>query len=148
MDLESLFGRIGDHLRTSLDSANQMLEEVENAYRSDVIAESDFTRIKDFIIDAVTEARAAEPSQVEASQTRLATSARRALEVSGAEVEEIKVGMRLRDRFILDEEIGEGGMSKVYKGRDVLKLEARHRNPFVAIKVLNENFKKRPDGFI
>ena len=60
----------------------------------------------------------------------------------------IKIGTRLRDRFILDEVLGVGGMGTVYKGRDLLKVEARDRNPYVAIKVLNDDFKKRDDAFI
>ena len=39
-------------------------------------------------------------------------------------------------------------MGIVYKGRDLLKVEARDRNPYVAIKVLREDFKKRDDAFI
>jgi len=60
----------------------------------------------------------------------------------------IEVGTRLRDRFILDEVLGVGGMGTVYKGRDALKLEAQDRNPFVAVKILNESFKQRPEAFI
>ena len=41
-----------------------------------------------------------------------------------------------------------GGMGTVYKGRDLLKVEARDRNPYVAIKVLNDDFRKRDDAFI
>jgi serine/threonine protein kinase len=39
-------------------------------------------------------------------------------------------------------------MGTVYKGRDLLKVEACDKNPFVALKVLNEDFKKHPDAFI
>lgn len=60
----------------------------------------------------------------------------------------IGVGSIIKERFVLDEIIGVGGMGTVYKGRDLLKVEACDRNPYVALKVLNENFKKHPDAFI
>lgn len=57
-------------------------------------------------------------------------------------------GSVLKERFILDDVLGVGGMGTVYRGRDQLKVEARDRNPYVALKVLNEDFKKHPDSFI
>jgi len=51
------------------------------------------------------------------------------------------VGSILRDRFILDEEIGRGGMGVVYAAVDRRRLEAGHDQPYVAIKVLNDAFR-------
>lgn len=50
------------------------------------------------------------------------------------------VGSILRDRFILDAEIGRGGMGYVYSAVDRRRLEAGHDQPYVAIKLLNESF--------
>ncbi len=57
-------------------------------------------------------------------------------------------GSVIKGRFQLDEVLGIGGMGKVYKGRDLIKVEARDRNPYLALKVLNEDFKAHPDAFI
>ena len=57
-------------------------------------------------------------------------------------------GSVLKDRFQIDDVLGVGGMGTVYRGRDLIKVEARDRNPYVAVKVLNEDFKKHPDSFI
>ncbi len=57
-------------------------------------------------------------------------------------------GAIIKERFRLDEVLGVGGMGTVYKGVDLLKVEARDRNPYVALKVLNEDFKQHPDSFI
>lgn len=60
----------------------------------------------------------------------------------------IEPGSVLKDRFKLDDVLGIGGMGTVYRGRDLIKVEARDKNPYVALKVLNEDFKQHPDSFI
>lgn len=65
-----------------------------------------------------------------------------------AEMAGLGPGSVIKDRFILDDVLGSGGMGKVYKGRDLLKVEARDKNPYVALKVLNEDFKEHPEAFI
>ncbi|MCP3688638.1 MAG: protein kinase [Gammaproteobacteria bacterium] len=54
----------------------------------------------------------------------------------------------LKDRFMLEEVLGVGGMGVVYKAKDMLKVEALDRDPYVAIKVLSEEFKTHPEAFI
>lgn len=60
----------------------------------------------------------------------------------------IEPGTVIRGRFQLDKVLGVGGMGTVFRGRDLIKVEARDKNPYVAIKILNEDFKDHPDGFI
>lgn len=54
----------------------------------------------------------------------------------------------LKERFVLEEILGTGGMGVVYKAKDLLKVEAQDRDPYVAIKVLSEEFKAHPEAFI
>jgi len=61
---------------------------------------------------------------------------------------EFHEGDLLRGRFELISKLGEGGMGAVWKGKDKLKEEARDRNPFVAIKLLQGDFKAHPEAFI
>jgi serine/threonine protein kinase len=61
---------------------------------------------------------------------------------------ELGVGDVIKHRFKLLDVLGVGGMGKVFKGIDLLKEEARDKNPYMAIKLLNEDFKSHPEAFI
>jgi len=67
----------------------------------------------------------------------------------GADLERVKgVGDTLNGRFVLEECIGFGGMGTVYKALDLRKLEASDRKPYIAIKVLNVQFRGHPKSLI
>lgn len=57
-------------------------------------------------------------------------------------------GLLLKKRFLLEDVLGHGGMGTVYKARDLRKVEAEDPNPYIAIKVLNQDFKDHPDAFV
>ena len=58
------------------------------------------------------------------------------------------MGDVLNNRFELQECVGSGGMSSVYKAIDRRKVEANDRHPHVAVKVLNLEFRAHPDSLI
>jgi serine/threonine protein kinase len=103
------------------------------------------TRLATSLFVSPSQPPAAEPAGTDA----------RAVVAAGAgvarmpEVERIKgTGDVLNGRFVLEECIGSGGMSTVYKALDRRKLEADDRNPYVAVKVLNVEFRAHPDSLI
>lgn len=57
-------------------------------------------------------------------------------------------GLLLKKRFLLEDVLGQGGMGTVYKAKDLRKVEAEDPNPYIAIKVLNQDFKDHPDAFV
>lgn len=57
-------------------------------------------------------------------------------------------GDTLNNRFVLEECLGVGGMGTVYKALDLRKLEASDRKPWLAIKVLNVQFRGNPQSLI
>jgi serine/threonine protein kinase/formylglycine-generating enzyme required for sulfatase activity len=69
-------------------------------------------------------------------------------QATSQQVRELGVGDVIKERFKLLDVLGVGGMGKVFKGIDLLKQEARDKNPYVAIKLLNEDFKSHPEAFI
>jgi serine/threonine protein kinase len=60
----------------------------------------------------------------------------------------LQIGMVLKDRFVLEEVIGGGGMGTVFKALDLRKSEARDREPYMALKVLNPEFRDNPIALI
>ena len=54
----------------------------------------------------------------------------------------------IKGRFELDTLLGVGGMGTVYKALDRRKIEAGDSKPYVAIKLLNDDFRNHPDAFI
>lgn len=58
----------------------------------------------------------------------------------------LRPGSILKNRFILEEELGHGGMSIVFRALDLRKQEASNQNPHIAVKILGEEFKNHPQS--
>ena len=61
---------------------------------------------------------------------------------------EFKEDSFLSNSFIVETKLGEGGMGTLWKGVGKLKQEARDRNPYVAIKLLQGDFREHPEALI
>lgn len=57
-------------------------------------------------------------------------------------------GCVIKNRFVLECEIGKGGMGVVFSAIDRRKEEAHDPNPLVALKVLSADFQRHPQSFI
>jgi len=60
----------------------------------------------------------------------------------------LRIGAVLKERFVLEEVLGEGGMGVVFKALDLRKKEANDKEPYVALKVLNQDFQQNPISLI
>lgn len=65
-----------------------------------------------------------------------------------APVKPLTIGSVLKDRFVLESVLGAGGMGMVFKALDQRKSEARDKEPYVALKVMNPEVRENPDAFI
>jgi serine/threonine protein kinase len=88
-------------------------------------------------------------------------SARPMPEVAGAELASItasdprpcnrppmqlmEIGYVLRDRYVLESRLGSGGMGTVYKAADRFRCDLPESERHVAIKILHENLRSRPE---
>ena len=92
------------------------------------------------------------PGHQQTDKTRIApsTSQQKEVDRSGEDRPQTKQSRHrvLKERFVLESVLGSGGMGVVYKAKDLLKVEAQDRDPYVAIKVLSEEFKAHPEAFI
>ncbi|MFM0118911.1 protein kinase [Paraburkholderia sp. RL18-101-BIB-B] len=89
------------------------------------------------------------PSVRSASAGSAGSSANAAGTGSAAGHDQIKgTGDTLNNRFVLEECLGVGGMGTVYKALDLRKLEASDRKPYLAIKVLNVQFRGNPNSLV
>ena len=152
---DAVAGRVHTHLTNWPQAAQEVLKEVETALEKRIIEPEEFQQLKTIIVDTISKRRvlanlpgANLPGSQRSADPAFSMPSPPPTNGAPTGRTNIALGSRLRDRFILDEVLGVGGMGIVYKGRDLLKVEARDRNPYVAIKVLKEDFKKRPDAFI
>jgi serine/threonine protein kinase len=81
------------------------------------------------------------------------------LNVLGADVSPVGLGIGqaalarpgevvIKDRFVLEERLGRGGMGQIFKARDLRKEEAQDDDPYLAIKFLGDEFSHHPMALI
>lgn len=57
---------------------------------------------------------------------------------------DLEPGTVVKNRFVIEGLLGRGGMGVVYRVKDLRKEETQDRDPYLAMKVLNENFRRDP----
>jgi len=151
------FAQLDQVLENAPESAGRLLEVLSEEHARKPLQIDVYTEVQHRIarLIAVRQRRGGDDTFV---QTRPGTHPAsepsapppRAMDVpSGAEPERMKgVGDTLNGRFVLEECIGFGGMGTVYKALDLRKLEASDRKPYIAIKVLNVQFRGHPKSLI
>ena len=145
---------------SSEDDKTRVLTSAENAPSTDAPrihgADADATVISAApaadatVMRAVPEAtRIAQTADLAQSEaTRIAQPAEQAAPAAPAAARPAADARTIKQRFVLEKVLGSGGMGAVYQAVDLRKQEASDRDPYVAIKLLNEDFQRHPDAFI
>ena len=68
--------------------------------------------------------------------------------ISGQGEQQVGTGDVIKERFILEHQLGSGGMGRVFKALDLRRQEAQDRHPYVAVKLLSDAFRQHPASFI
>jgi serine/threonine protein kinase len=84
---------------------------------------------------------------VDSEATRLVGRLKNA-EPNTAPSRQVSVGDIIKNRFVLDKVLGTGGMGAVYRALDLRKKEAGDNRPYVALKILGEDFKNHPHALV
>jgi predicted Ser/Thr protein kinase len=66
--------------------------------------------------------------------------------LSLSEAPPVGPGDMLKGRFVLDDELGRGGMGQVFRAVDRRRLEALDPQPYVAVKLIAGDFRRHPDA--
>ncbi len=110
--------------------------------------DADATRYQSAAADAAQDkTRAKSESSAPIGAARASASQNHIQPDSGAAASESE-SIVLKERFVLEEVLGVGGMGVVHKAKDRLKIEARDKDPYVAIKMLSDEFNAHPEAFI
>jgi len=150
------FAQLDRVLAGAPESAGLLLEMLSEAHARKPLPREVYTEVQ-HRIERLIAARRQQGGDDTFVQTRPGANAMRdpsskrpiADDPFGAEPERMKgVGETLNGRFVLEECIGFGGMGTVYKALDLRKLEAADRKPYIAIKVLNVQFRGHPKSLI
>lgn len=134
-------------MESDLPSVTALLREIDSAFNSDDVArQEDVTQLvqrqcaaqkidrelSEFLKGRIEQGRAASLSRRMKAEPKASCS--------------VAVGTILKNRFVMKEVIGTGGMGLVFKALDLFNEEAEDRDPYVAIKVLNDKFRQFPDA--
>lgn len=105
------------------------------------------TRLRPAVLDATLQRSGTELriSPHSAPEPTLAVDAQDARDAQSGP---LQPGSVIKQRFVLETVLGQGGMGLVFGAVDRRKLEARDPNPHVALKVLNADFAWHPQAFV
>lgn len=126
------------------DDATQLLSEKTQALTDGTTILANTT----VIADGATTVLGTDGTQLQDDSATLLNNTTRAPTPSASPLAKMVKGYVIKDRFVLEKKLGEGGMGAVFHARDLRKEEAKDPNPFVAIKVITGLLQKNSKAVI
>jgi serine/threonine protein kinase len=159
-DVDELRGAFRDYLRRHPEQREAVSRWLSEAVQSGRVSTATLLTVRDLIASAPKDASPASPLHINAGDGLSAlveerAEATRDADRSGlgstsatavAKDGELQEGSVLDGRYTLVTELGRGGMGTVFKARDRNREDFRDRHPYIALKVLSEEFKRHPDA--
>jgi len=142
LELAQLKSVLGDDLRQDASVGDTYLEVIQDTHFKGLLPDDTFSELRSVIsgtvrvdppLSAANEMPHTGPPQTVPSKAGQAP---------------VGIGSMIGDQYVLEQELGRGGMGVVYKALDIKAKAANDRNPYVAVKLLSEEFKKHPDSLI
>jgi serine/threonine protein kinase len=109
-------------------------------------AGEDRTRVKPRPDDAATAGDTRIPPPGTGSRPRTSSDWSHPEQWESRDAQALGPGSVIKQRFVLESVLGRGGMGVVYRALDRRKQEAQDREPYVAIKILGEEFRRHPNA--
>ncbi len=136
IELAQLKTLLGDELRQEPSIGDTYLEVIQDTHFKGLLPDDTFSELRSVIARTGTGTVLVAPPVSAANETPQTGD------------EPIGIGSKIGDQYVLTQELGRGGMGVVYKALDIKAKAANDRNPYVAIKLLSEEFKNHPDSLI
>jgi serine/threonine protein kinase len=161
--VDELRGVFRDYLQRNPDQRDAVSQWLSEGIRAGRVSPAVMLTLRDLLADpsdsgAPTLATRAEPRprpplerspgaiETRSSAQSLSATLAAAVAPDGDSGGPLRVGSVLDGRYTLISELGRGGMGAVYKARDRNREDFQDRRPFIALKVLSEEFKRHPDA--
>ena len=134
IDFAELTTTVGELLEDNAAGSSELMFALEDARGAGALNDEQYHELLERIVlaDAFAATPASEPEAADGTTLRISVGS------DARDQTRIGAGSIIKERFELDRIPRRGSMGLLFRSRDRIKVEAKDRNPFVVIKILNQ----------